>query len=130
MDALEAEKTRLSAQLSELPEPEPVALHPGLADTYAQRVADLVTALNAEDTRPEAADILRGLIEKIILTPDAAAPNGHAIELFGELGAILSLCGNGVATNAKARTVGAGCWQVTVVAGAGLVQAPTLEMAA
>lgn len=43
-----------------------------LADIYARTIADLITALNAYDTREEAADILRGLIEKIVLTRDTA----------------------------------------------------------
>ena len=119
MDALEDEKARLKAQLADVPEPEPVAIHPGLADTYVRTIADLATALNADDTRHEAADILRGLIEKIMLTPDLTAPNGHSIELFGELGAILALCGDPDGTNAIARRVSAGYRQVTVVAGAG-----------
>ena len=41
------------------------------------------------------------MIDKLILTPDLTAPGGHKIELFGELGAILSLCDNGIGTNAK-----------------------------
>ena len=94
-------------------------LHPGLADIYARTIADLVTALNVDGTREEAADILRGLIEKIVLTPDATAPNGHTIELYGELGAILTLCADGNGANAKARTIGAGFRQVTMVAGTG-----------
>ena len=88
-------------------------------EIYARKVTDLVAALNDTETKPEAASILRGLIGKIVLTPDAAAANGHAIELFGELGAILSLCDNGMGVNAKARTGGAGLRQVTMVAGAG-----------
>ena len=119
MDTLEADKARLTAQLADLPEPEPVTPHPSLADTYARIIADLATALNADETREEAADILRGLIEKIVLTPDVAAPNGHAIELFGELGAILTLCGEADGTKAKARRGMAGFRQVTLVAGAG-----------
>jgi hypothetical protein len=130
MDALEADKARLAAQLVDLPEPEPITLHPGLADTYARTIADLVTALNADDTRDEAADVLRGLIEKIVLTPDPTAPNGHAIELYGELGAILTLCGDGTGTNAKARRGTAGFRQVTMVAGAGYVEEPTIQIAA
>ena len=119
MDGLEADKARLATQLMDLPEPEPITLHPCLADTYARTIADLVTALNADDTREEAADILRGLIEKIVVRPDAAAPSGHAIELHGELGAILTLCGAGDGTNAKARRSSAGFRQVTMVAGTG-----------
>ena len=106
-------------QLRGIPKADPITLHPGLADIYARKVANLAEALNAEDTKAEVADILRSLIDKLILTPDPTAPSGHKIELFGELGAILSLCDNGIGTNAKTRTVGAGLGQVTMVAGAG-----------
>ncbi len=34
---------------------------------------------------------VRGLILEVRLHPDPTAPGGHAIELFGELGAILAL---------------------------------------
>ncbi len=130
MDGLEAEKAHLEAQQRGIPSADPITLHPGLADIYARKVANLAEALNAEDTKAEAADILRSLIDKLILTPDPTAPGGHKIELFGELGAILSLCDNGIATNAKARTVGAAVRQVTMVAGAGYAEAPTLDIAA
>ena len=75
--------------------------------------------MNDEDTRAEAADLLRGLIDKIILRPDPDAPNGHVIELFGELGAILSLCSEQEGTKAKPHAVGVGVRQLTMVAGAG-----------
>ena len=120
MDALEAERTELESKLAALSQPEPVvAIHPGLAETYARKVADLAEALNDSEARPEAADLLRGLIESVTLTPEPEAPNGHVVELRGELGAILSLCGNDVATNANARRGAAGVRQVTMVAGAG-----------
>ena len=119
MDALEADRIRLIQQLDEMPDPEPVALHPSLADTYARKVANLVSALNAEGTREEAAEILRSLIDKIVLIPDTTAPNGHAIELYGELGAILSLCGDDAVEHANARQRGGRSRQVTLVAGAG-----------
>lgn len=118
MDGLEVERASVEAKLAALPRQEPIAIHPGLADIYARKIGDLVSALNAEDTRAEAADILRGLIEKIILRPDPAAAGGHVIELFGELGAILSLCADGMGANAKACSGAAGIRQVTVVAGA------------
>ena len=86
MDGLEAERASLEAKLAALPQTEPIAIHPGLAEIYARKVADLVSAMNEEDTRAEAADLLRGLIDKIILQPDPDAPNGHVVELYGELG--------------------------------------------
>ena len=39
------------------------------------------------------------------------------IELFGELGAILSLCDNDMAQNAKTRKFDEGVWQETMLAG-------------
>ena len=119
MDALEGERAELVAKLVALPEPEPVAIHPGLSETYAHKVADLAAALNDPEARPEAAELLRGLIESVTQTPDPDAPNGHQIELRGELAAIFALCGNDIATNANARRGAAGVRQVTVVAGAG-----------
>jgi len=119
MDALEAERAELEAKLAALPEPEPVAIHPGLAETYARKVADLAEALNDPEARPEAVDLLRGLIESVTLMPDPDAPNGHVIELVGELVAILSLCGEGLATNANAHRGGGRLGQLTMVAGAG-----------
>ena len=83
MDVLEAERESLVATLEALTVPDPAAIHPGLADVYAKKVAKLAEALNLEDTRSEAIDILRGLIERIILRPDLDAPNGHAVELHG-----------------------------------------------
>ncbi|RAP39393.1 hypothetical protein BYZ73_20770 [Rhodovulum viride] len=119
MDALEAQKAAFEAKLTALPARSPVVLHPGLADVYAAKVSDLAAALNDPASRPEAVEILRGLIEKIVLSPDADAANGHVIELYGELGSILSLCSNGMCQNANARAVSAGVRQVTMVAGVG-----------
>ena len=122
MDMLEADRAKLEAALVASPEPEPVALHPGLAGIYAGRVSNLADALNMEGTRAEAADLLRGLIEKVLLHPDPDATHGHRIELFGELGAILSLCDGGLGTNTKARTGGAGLvklWGIAQAVAAG-----------
>jgi len=84
MDALEAQKAGLEAKLAALPAVRPVILYPGIADVYAAKVSDLAAALNDAESRPEAVEILRGLIEKIVLRPDADAANGHVVELFGE----------------------------------------------
>nr|WP_142084166.1 recombinase family protein [Roseinatronobacter monicus] len=119
MDALEAERKELETRISALPEPTPVTLHPGLADIYARKVADLSTALDHDGTRAEAAEVLRGLIEKITLRPDADAANGHVIEIYGELGAIVALCNSRGFTNANARLGGGRVGQVTMVAGTG-----------
>ena len=92
LDALEAEKAALTAELAALAKPAPpVRLHPQAADIYRRKVAELEQCLNAPDIRHEAGEALRQLIEKVVLTPDAAAPDGLAAALHGDLAVILSL---------------------------------------
>ncbi|WP_071795131.1 recombinase family protein, partial [Natronohydrobacter thiooxidans] len=119
MDALEAERKDLEARIAALPDPSPVTLHPCLSDVYARKVADLSAALDQDGTRAQAADVLRGLVDRIAMIPDPDAPNGHVIELYGELGAIIALCGGEGGTNANAHREGGRVGQVTMVAGTG-----------
>ena len=115
MDALESEKSELRHKLATTPTPDPVIIHPAVAEIYRSKVEDLTAALNDSDSRSEATTILRGLIEQVVLHPDADAPGGHVIELYGELGAILGL---GDGTNDKPR-LGLGGVSNSLVAGVG-----------
>jgi hypothetical protein len=72
MDALQARKEVLLARLSTAQEPAPL-LHPSMADLYRSKGEDLASALQREDTRLEASEMLRGLIEAIVFTPQ----DGH-----------------------------------------------------
>ena len=47
--------------------------------------------LDDEDTKSEAIELLRGLVTEVRLHPDEDAKDGHTIELYGELAAILEL---------------------------------------
>ncbi|PVA07470.1 resolvase, partial [Thalassorhabdomicrobium marinisediminis] len=108
MDALEARKAELEATIAAHPEEDTVLLHPGLADQFRRKVEDLVSSLNDPALKTEAGDLLRSLIDKIILTPDPDAPNGHRVALQGELAGILSFCENGMSTNANTRSKATG----------------------
>ena len=132
-DALQERKTALEAKLDSADEPPPL-LHPGMAELYRQKVTDLALALEHPDTRTEAADAIRGLIDAIVLTPAAGALEAHVvrrgrraqaetggeasglqIELRGNLAAML-----GAAQNAKrSPETGDLTLQVVMVAGAG-----------
>lgn len=57
----------------------PPLLHPGMAELYRQRVTDLAQALEHPDTRTEAAEAIRGLIDAIVLTPAAGALEAHVV---------------------------------------------------
>ena len=86
MDDLHARKNALLAQLATADEPPPL-LHPRMADLYRSKVEELASALQREDTRLEASEMLRGLIDSIVLTPEKGQLR---IELRGNLAAMLT----------------------------------------
>ena len=86
MDDLQARKETLLAQLAVVDEPPPL-LHPSMADLYRSKVEELAAALQREDARLEASEMLRGLIDSIVLMPDEGQLR---IELKGNLAAMLT----------------------------------------
>ena len=100
----------LKAKLAAADAPPPL-LHAGMADLYRQKVTALAQALEHPETRTEASEALRGLIDAIVLTADQGELR---IELKGNLAAML-----GAATNAKkSPETGDLSLQVVLVAGA------------
>ena len=67
--ALETRKTELTERLAEAHEPPPL-LHPNMAEMYRQKVTELAAALGHPESRLEAAELLRTLVERIVLTPE------------------------------------------------------------
>ena len=108
MKALEARRSDLVDQLKGAPPAVP-RLHPNVAAVYREKIAKLREALNAEDTRTEAAEMIRGLIEDVRLVPEEGRLR---IELSGELAALISLA------NQHPRSSGTRV-PVTLVAGVG-----------
>ena len=113
-NALQERKTGLEAKLEVASEPPPL-LHPGMAELYRRKITDLARALEQPDTRTEAAEAIRGLVDAVVLTPVESALEAHVIrrgrraqgnagaldtglhiELKGNLAAMLT-----AATNAK-----------------------------
>ena len=102
---LEGEKAALERQLSE-PEAVPYpSIHPNLANLYRRKVAALEETLNDPGIRLEASEILRSLIDKIVVTPECQLDGPHrngdqlrkeppskmSIVLWGELATIIGL---------------------------------------
>jgi len=52
-------------------ESDPVRIHPKMALTYRDRVAHLIDGLTELQGMAESKEALRGLIDRIVLTPDA-----------------------------------------------------------
>ena len=93
-------------------------------------MAELEHALNEPELRTEAAEILRALIERVVLTPDETAPDRLRAELRGDLAMILqaaagaepaACCGARLlgARNEKLPGTGVLGSQLSVVAGTG-----------
>ena len=89
MQVLEDRRAEIK-RILETTEEAPVLFHPQMADRYHQEVQQLIAALNYEDHRAEAADLLRGLIDKIVLMPDSRRER-LSIDLVGDLAGILSM---------------------------------------
>ena len=116
---LDARRKDLQAQLETADEPPPL-LHPEMAELYRQKVTTLAQALERSETRTEARQALRGLIDAITLTPEQGELK---IELKGNLAAMLS-----AATNAKrSPETGDLTLQVVMVAGGGF-EPPTFGL--
>ncbi len=86
MKALDSRRKELETQLKAATEPPPL-LHPSMADLYRSKVEELAAALQREDTRLAASEMLRGLIDSIVLIPDEGQLR---IELRGNLAAMLT----------------------------------------
>jgi hypothetical protein len=115
-------RTSVRARHPTYGEPLPL-LHPGLANLYRVKVTGLAEALEQPETRSEAAEAIRGLIDAIVLTPAegaleafalhrasrspaaiAARDSGLRIELTGDLAAILGTAQNTTRSSAVAPT--------------------------
>ena len=90
---LEARQDELTALLAAVPADLP-DIHPNVAAIYRRKVERLGEALKRPDERAEAADAIRGLIERIVLTPGEKWGEVHAT-LHGDLATIVEWTGNG-----------------------------------
>jgi hypothetical protein len=69
------------------PEP-PVRLHPNLAGIYRKKVERLQHSISKPDVRDEAIGVLRGLLDRIVITP---AQTGLQVEIVGEIAQMIEL---------------------------------------
>lgn len=84
---LEAQEDTIRARLAAAPADVP-DIHPNIAEIYRGKVERLADALVCPEEREEAADALRGLIERVVLTPGTRRGQVNAM-LHGEFGTIL-----------------------------------------
>ena len=121
MVGLEARKKELERDLAQAQEPPPL-LHPNMAHHYRSQLDNLYRALEHDDEnkRFEAAEVIRSLIEAIILVPEGSELK---IDVRGDLAGILAIAVErkkpaSRAGSSKAATSG-GVSQFQMVAGVG-----------
>ena len=98
---LEARKAELRDFLANAEAPPPL-LHPQMAEFYHRQLARLHDMLHSEldEKRQEAAEVIRSLIEAIILTP---SDKGLQIDVRGDLAGILTVASGSGQTKTPAR---------------------------
>jgi hypothetical protein len=105
-------REQLKARLAAANAPPPL-LHPEMARIYREKVSELAKALQEPDSRSEATEALRGLVDAIVLAPDQAGQTLQ-IELRGTLAAMLGA----TVQSKRSPETGDLLLQVSMVAGA------------
>jgi hypothetical protein len=96
INALEADKRRLQAELAAVERPGVVRLHPGAADRYREIVGrfEAMIVERRVEADDEARAILRGLVEKITIHPRVGA-GAYDIQMVGSLAALFDTLAGG-----------------------------------
>ncbi len=84
---LEAKQDNLTDRLSDTPQDVP-DIHPGIAEAFRRRIERLTAALSHPDDALEAAEAIREIIDRIVISPGEKRGD-LSITLQGELGTIL-----------------------------------------
>ncbi len=105
---------QIEQELQDLDEPV-MLMHPNMAKEYRRKVRGLIAALNKEDGRAEAGELIRALLDRIVLTPTNGALD---VDLVGDLAGIMTLA-TGQKSKKPLQNRGLELSQIKVVAGAG-----------
>ena len=117
MIALEEERAEIEERLKAEPKEDKPLLHPSMSARYRKAVAELRTTLADQSAQHEAVEILRSLIDRIVLHPSSDEASGFVMDIEGDLAGILSLC----QTSKKVAGLSPDdLMQIKLVAGAGL----------
>ena len=91
MVQLEAEQAILIAEPATGPAPDvSLLVRPNVPALYRRKVAELEELLEGGQERDEARDLIRSMIDRIVLKPRTSG--GLEAILYAELGAILAIC--------------------------------------
>lgn len=115
MRELEARQDEIETLIANMNEPPPL-LHPNMAGIYRTRLAALHEARLRDETKAEAAEAIRALVDQVILVPEGGE---LAIVLRGDLAAMLTYAANRRPGAVSGAGPDALATQASLVAGAG-----------
>ena len=114
LEELEMQKRALTRELSLQTEEDKIVLHPNIGELYARKIGDLKSLLQNDTTKHRATEIIRSLIEKIVVSPTGQRGKSDVV-LHGELASILAYASE----TARSAVVSYDVGRVLMVAGAG-----------
>ena len=95
-------------------EEDKIVLHPNIGELYARKIGDLKSLLQNDATKHQATEIIRSLIEKIVVSPTNQRGKSDVV-LHGALAPILAYANE----TAQSGVLPSGVGRVLLVAGAG-----------
>ncbi|QCO05777.1 hypothetical protein [Azospirillum argentinense] len=121
MHVLEARRAELAIMVENTHEA-PTLLHPSMAQHYRNEIHNLIECLNGGGQKTEAAELMRSLIDKIVLPPNDMR-TALTVDLLGDLAGILAMANRKSAVNKEKPLTKSGfqdlaqTWQVKMVEG-------------
>ena len=114
LEELEVQKRSLTRELSLQTEEDKIVLHPNIGELYARKIGNLNSLLQNDTTKNQATEIIRSLIEKIVVSPTGQRGKSDVV-LHGALASILAYASDTV----QRGVVSSGVGRVLLVAGVG-----------
>jgi site-specific DNA recombinase len=114
LEELEVQKRTLTRELSLQTEEDKIVLHPNIGELYARKVGDLKSLLQNDVTKHQATEVIRSLIERIVVSPTGQRGKSDMV-LHGALASIVAYA----SAPAQSGAVTSGIGRVLLVAGVG-----------
>ena len=114
LEELEIQKRALTRELSLQTEDDKIVFHPNIGELYARKIGDLKSLIQDDTTKHQATEIIRSLIEKIVVSPTSQRGKSNVV-LHGALASILAYAND----IAQSGVVSSGVGRVLLVAGVG-----------
>ena len=114
LEELEVQKRTLTRELSLQTEEDKIVLHPNRSELFSRKVGDLKSLLQNDVTKHQATEVIRSLIEMIVISPTGQRGKSGVV-LHGALASILTYA----TAPAQSGAVTCGIGRVLLVAGVG-----------